>query len=440
MLHSAVKSWTGTAVGLAIGDGLLSLDDKVISFFPEHCPAVVSDNLAAMTVRDLLTMRSGHRTGLSGGEWRNSTDSWVAAFLRESVLDRPGDDFIYSSGSSYMLSAIVTKVSGRTVHALLEERIFRPLGMPPVSWDISPEGYSSGGNGLSCSVEDMLKFGVLHLEDGVWEGRRLLPGGWVVEATRNHVREAWIAPTDGRRYPSRESISPETIQRLEGYGYQWWKTAHDGYRATGLFGQHCIILPHMNAVIAMTAAMPPRQSPLLKLVWQHLVPGLAGTKTSPDRDPVLAIRLNELRLPWPTGSATSPKAAQINGRTFIMERNEDLVESIVFDFTDNSCRFTQVDNRGLHHIDAGWREPIESNTTMTGFRLHHQYQPERMRVVAAATWLNETSLQLTWRFVETAFCDTVTCVFGDHEVQVNRRVNTNPGGMERPTIVGRLRP
>src|ERR1700712_4833277 len=70
MLHSAVKSWTGMAVGLAVGDGLLSLDDQVISFFPEHCPAVVSDNLRAMTVRDLLTMRSGHSTGLSGGEWR----------------------------------------------------------------------------------------------------------------------------------------------------------------------------------------------------------------------------------------------------------------------------------------------------------------------------------------------------------------------------------
>jgi CubicO group peptidase (beta-lactamase class C family) len=438
MLHSAVKSWTGTAIGLAIGDGLLSLDDKILDFFPEHRPAVVSNNLAAMTVRDLLTMRSGHRTGLSGGEWRGSTDSWMAAFLREPVLDRPGEEFIYSSGSSYALSAIVTKTCGRTVHALLEERIFKPMGIPPLSWDISPEGYSSGGNGLSCSVEDMLKFGVLHLHDGIWEGRRLLPEGWVAEATRNQVREAWIAPTDGRRYPSRESIPPETVQKLEGYGYQWWKTRDDGYRATGLFGQHCIVLPHADAVIAITAAMPPKDSPLLKLVWQYLVPALEGKATHPAQDAALAKRLGELHLPMPSGNASSSVVARISGRPFVMEPNEDQVTRMIFDFSEGVCRLTLVDNRGKHHIDCGFRRSVEGDTTMTGFHLHHQYQPDSMRVVASATWPDEGSLQMTWRFVETAFCDTVTCEFDGDRLRMKRRVNTNPGEMERPTISGFL--
>ncbi len=107
MQHSATKSWTAAAVGLAIGEGRFGLDDKVIGFFPDQLPADVGDNLAAMTVRDLLTMRSGHSTGISGGEWRSMDSSWVEAFLREPVEEAPGRTFIYSSASSYMLSAIV---------------------------------------------------------------------------------------------------------------------------------------------------------------------------------------------------------------------------------------------------------------------------------------------------------------------------------------------
>mgnify|MGYP000010481271 CR=1 FL=1 len=170
------------AIGLLVDDGVLSLDAKVVDFFPGQCPTPISQHLAAMTVRDLLTMRTGHRQGISGGAWRGRSESWVRLFLNEPVEDPPGQRFIYSSASSFMLSAIVSVVSGQTAFELCNARIFQPMGMGRIDWDLAPGGYNTGGNGLSCSTEDLLKFGVLHLQQGSWEGQQLLSREWVAEA------------------------------------------------------------------------------------------------------------------------------------------------------------------------------------------------------------------------------------------------------------------
>lgn len=437
MLHSAVKSWTSAAVGLAVADGLLRVEDKVVGFFPEHRPAIVSDNLAAMTVEDLLTMRSGHRTGISGGEWRGISESWVAAFLNEPVDDRPGTAFIYSSASSYMLSAIVSRVTGQTVHALLTERLFRPIGMTDGTWDLSPEGYSPGGNGLSCTLEDMLRFGILHCQGGVWNGVPILPASWVAEATRNHVDDVWMAPLDGRRYPARDGMDPASIVRKDGYGYQWWMTPWGGANASGLFGQNCILLPEQDAVIAITAAMAPGDKRLMAHIGDHLVPALGAAATDEAADTRLAERLASLALPVPTAASVSRIQASIGGKPFHMEPNEDGVAEVKFVFEGTTCRLVLRDARGSHEVTAGMAAPIESETGMTGDKLHHAYQPDAMRVVASGTWVDPLCLCLIWRFVETAFCDTVLCRFSSDTLRLDRRVNVNPAGLERPTLIGR---
>ncbi|MDR6293250.1 MULTISPECIES: serine hydrolase domain-containing protein [Inquilinus] len=438
MQHSATKSWTATAIGLAIGEGLLTLEDKVVGFFPDQLPAEVGANLAAMTVRDLLTMRTGHRSGISGGEWRQMKDSWVAAFLREPVDEAPGQTFIYSSASSYMLSAIVTRVTGQTVRDYLEPRLFRPLGIGPVRWDVSPEGLSTGGNGLSCTTEDVAKFGVLHLQGGMWEGRQILPAEWVREATRNQVDEVWMAALDGKRFRPRDPSERSATERREGYGYQWWMAPHGGYRASGLYGQQCVVLPEQDAVIVFTAAIRNGDRRLFPAVWTHLFPALGAVGPDADRvQPVLAGRLAALALPEIEGAAQSPMAATVDGRRFRFEPNEDGVSGISLAFSADRCVFTLSDHRGTHRIAAGLGHRVEGDTTMTGNLLHHEYQPDVLRVVARGVWLDERRFVMTWRFVETAFCDTVTVTFGDGDVRLDRRVNTNAGPLERPTLLGR---
>ncbi len=435
--HSATKSWAATAVGLLVDDGCLSLDDKVVGFFPDDCPSVISDNLAAMTVRDLLTMRTGHQRGISGGAWRGLQDSWVRAFLAEPVADRPGEHFIYSSGSSFMLSAIATRVSGKTLHELCTERLFRPMGMGRVDWDMAPDGYNTGGNGLTCTTEDSLKFGVLHLNRGQWLGQQLLSGQWVDEATRNHVEHVWMGEFDGKRFLGREEGGQGAVAKRDGYGYQWWMTRHGGYYASGVFGQQCIVLPDQQTVIAFTCGLPLGERRLHTLMWEHLFPAL----DIPVRLPGLAEQqlqalIKRLRLPELAGACESPARSLLQGR-FAIEPNEDQVTHVSFDFSAGACEFTLSDHRGTHRIAVGLAQGIESQTSMTGNYLHHQYQPDLTPVVAQGRWTAEHEFTMNWRFVETAFSDRVVCRVEQGQLFLDRSVNANAGPLWRPTLTGK---
>lgn len=138
MTHSLTKSVTASAVGIAIAEGRFKLDDKVVSFFPEHLPATVSANLAAMTVRDLLTMRTGHEKMTSGSVWRPIKTSWIAEFFKIPVKFEPGTKFVYTSAATYMLSAIITQTTGQSTADYLKTRFFEPLGITGYEWDVGP--------------------------------------------------------------------------------------------------------------------------------------------------------------------------------------------------------------------------------------------------------------------------------------------------------------
>jgi CubicO group peptidase (beta-lactamase class C family) len=433
--HSATKSWTATAVGLLIDDGRLSLDDKVVSFFPQMCPQDISANLAAMTVEDLLTMRTGHQRGISGGDWRNLKTSWVEAFLHEPVVVPPGKDFIYSSASSFMLSAIVTQVTGLTLHALLQQRVLDFLGMDKLEWDLAPGGFNSGGNGLSCTTEDSLKFGVLHLNRGQWQGRQLLSAQWIAEATRNQVDDVWMGEFDGKQYLPRNKDNNAEAQR-EGYGYQWWMTRHGGYYASGVFGQYCMVLPDQDTVIAFTCGLQLGERRLKAAIWEHLFPALGREAVDPHTSQgQLDALIDDLRVPTLQGSSTSPNAAALQGR-FAVEPNEDGVLELGFDFHDDYCDFSLVDHRGRHSLRVGLQQPVESRASITGNYLHHQYQPEQTPVIAQGRWSAEGALQMDWRFVETTFGDHVSCRLQEGRLLFDRGVNTNAGSMQRPTLIG----
>jgi hypothetical protein len=153
--------------------------------------------------------------------------------------------------------------------------------------------------------------------------------------------------------------------------------------------------------------------------------------------PELEARLAALVLPEAEGAAQSPVAAAVDGRRFVFDANEDGVAEISVNFADDRVVFSLSDDRGTHRIESGLGHAVESDTSMTGNLLHHEYQPESLRVIARGVWRDERRLEMTWRFVETAFCDTVTLTFGDGDVRLDRRVNTNAGPLERPTLLGR---
>ncbi len=251
VLWSLSKSFTSTAVGMAIAEGKLNLDDPVLKFFPDDAPEMPSENLKAMTVRDLLTMTAGHEVEAPLGFGGN----WAKAFLAHSVPHKPGTHFQYNTPATYMLSAIVQKVTGETLLDYLQPRLFAPLAIENPKWSTSPQGVSIGGFGLFVRTEDIAKFGQLYLQNGMWQGKQLVPEAWVEQATSKQVSNG---------------SSPES-DWSQGYGFQFWVSRHDAYRGDGKDGQYCIVLPELDAVVAITANTTNMQGEL-NVVWDHLLP------------------------------------------------------------------------------------------------------------------------------------------------------------------------
>lgn len=256
VLHSLSKSFTSTAVGLAVAEGKLSIDDPVLKFFPEDAPAEPSNNLKQMRVRDLLTMSTGHQV-----EAKFTNDEpWVKTFLAHPVPHKPGAHFQYNTPATYMCSAIVQKVTGQTVLDYLKPRLFEPLGIENPKWGTSPQGITYGGFGLHIKTEDIAKFGQLYLQKGKWNGKQLVPASWVEMATSKQVSNG----SD----PSRDWD--------QGYGFQFWRCRHGAYRGDGAFGQFCIVLPDQDAVIAITADTKDMQAEL-NVVWDKLLPAFQAS-------------------------------------------------------------------------------------------------------------------------------------------------------------------
>ncbi|HXW10209.1 MAG TPA: serine hydrolase [Steroidobacteraceae bacterium] len=410
MMHSLTKSVAVSGVALALKERLFSIDDKVISFFPDERPAQVSDHLAAMTVRDLLTMRTGHENEISGSVWRQIRTSWVAEFFKVPVVHRPGTRFVYSSAASFMLSAIVTKVTGQTLRDYMEPRFFRPLGISGLSWDVGPGGINPGGNGLSWKTADSLKLGMLYAQQGRWNGQQILTPDWVREATRPQVAEGE-------------------------YGYQWWIGPGKAFYAVGLFTQMSIVFPEHDAVLAVTSAIDESEQ-LTPIVWKHFPAAFAGERRPADAAAHAALgeRTRNLSVLPSLGAASSDLAGRISGKPYRARPNAEAIESLRFDFAGDRCRFTLRDARGEHAVDVGLGRWIEGRTSMTGNKLHHQYQPESMLVVAGGQWTAPDTFQMTWQFAETAFRDTVVCRFADAAVTLDRSVNINSAATSLPTV------
>ena len=254
ILWSLSKSFTSTAVGLAVAERKLNIDEKVLKFFPENAPSKPSANLNAMRVRDLLTMSTGQDPVIR----LTGQDVWTEKFLEHPVPHKPGTHFRYNSAATYMLSAIVQKQTGEKVVDYLGPRLFAPLGISTPKWETSPQGVTIGGYGLFLRTEDIAKFGQLYLQNGKWNGKQIVPAKWIAAATSKQVDN------------EQSVVYPKTDWQV-GYGFQFWQCRHDAYRGDGKDGQFCLVLPKQDAVIAMTADCRQMQDQL-DIVWKYLLP------------------------------------------------------------------------------------------------------------------------------------------------------------------------
>lgn len=412
VLFSLSKSFTSSAIGIAQAEGLLNINDTVISFFPEDTPAEPSQNLQAMRIRDLLKMNTGHNNDATGPMQRDR-ESWVRGFLVLPVEHKPGTHFVYNSAATFMLSAIIHKVTGQSLLEYLTPRLFEPLGIENPTWENSPEGINVGGWGLKVRTKDIANFGQLYLQKGLWNGKQLIPEAWVEEATS---------------FQTSNGSNPDSDWE-QGYGYQFWRCRHNLYRGDGAFGQYCIVFPEHDAVLAITAGTS-NMGAIMNLVWDHLLPALDERPLAEDQEAYTALqnKLNSLSLSVVEGEKSSPQAASIADQQYSITGNEDGITGVTFrlEGDDQSISFA----RGGDTFSI----PFGNGILKKGeFPMPQGSQP----VASSGAWISQDTLEVRSYLYETPFYYTYKLAFRDNDVTILRKRNVGFGPVGMSELRGK---
>ena len=417
-LYSLSKSFTSTGIGLAVAEGLLTVNDPVLKFFPDDAPAKPSKNLKAMRVRHLLSMNTGHKEDTTRHVFRGEDDNWARVFLSLPVKYQPGEWFVYNTAATYMLSAIITKLTGETLLDYLRPRLFDPLGIENPVWETDPRGFNIGGTGLHIRTEDIARFGQMYLQKGMWQGKRIVPEKWIAEATK--------ATSDNRNTQS----NPDWTV---GYGYQFWRCQHEAYRADGAFGQFCIVMPEQDAVLAIISGVQDMQAVLDK-VWEHLLPAMQprALPADPQAYNELCDKLAVLSLPLSKGQLTSPIAEQWSGKTYQLKSNHLKLESVAIKFADKGSTLSVRDERGEHRIQIGYSTWLKGTTDARG----RGDEP----IAACGAWTAEDTYEVRVCYYEDAYCPVFRFHYTSGELQMEVEPNATwdwePMGVTR--IAGRV--
>ncbi|MFG2310621.1 serine hydrolase domain-containing protein [Streptomyces sp. NPDC048566] len=392
LLYSLSKSFTSTAAGLAAAEGLLDLDDTVLSHFPEFDADVTDPRSRALRVRHVAAMASGHLTDTWADAVRLDPEEAVRGFLLIPPERDPGTVFAYNQSATYALASIVQRVTGTSLTGYLRPRLFDPLGIGETAWTRNRVGSEIGFSGMHATTDAVARLGQLYLDQGLWQGRRLLPASWTAEATRTHVANA-----DGTAEGARSDWQ-------QGYGLQFWRSRH-GFRGDGAYGQYCVVLPEHDAVIATTAGTE-RMQELLELMWRHLLPAFTPSPLPGRAAADEALRRRLARLALPPVDAPPRRPGRHDGGPdthFAPEHGHcaavPTLTRVVVGAGDRGPRVTL--REGEAHLDLRLDGP--------GWTLDEGAVP----TAVSGGWSGPDTLRADVLFLETPHRLTVTCSFTD---------------------------
>lgn len=326
-IASVTKSFTSTLIGIATDKGYIkSVNQPVPEFFPERTVANLDADKKATTLKDLLTMSSGLQCVSDPREVTLSqmmaSPDWVQFMLDLPMSDRPGTRFVYNSGGSHLLSAIIRESTGMNELAFAQKNLFEPLGIADVIWPLDPQGVNNRGWGdLRVTPHDMAKLGYLYLNEGCWDGKHVVSSEWVAAATSKHIRS--------------------DLRGHNGYGYQWWiRSSGDGYSAVGRGGQRIFVLPDKKMVVVTTSGMGGGvgHTQLERLLQPFLLPAAKSSRPLPPNPRGVALLESKIRQaalcrtqPKPVPSLPET-ARKVSGQTYLMDANPHGLVSVSLTF------------------------------------------------------------------------------------------------------------
>lgn len=423
-LWSLSKSFTSTAIGFAIAEKRLSLNDKVADFFPEELPAQRSKELNAMRIKDLLTMSTGHEKDAFEEMFVEPNGKMLHSFFNQTIQHKPGSLFIYNTGATYTLSAILQKVTGQHLVDYLTPRLFEPLGIRQHPWERSKEGIDYGGFGLYLTTEDIAKFGQLYLNKGQWNGKQIVPAAWVEQATSKQVSNG---------------SDPDSFWD-QGYGFQFWRNVAYGYRADGAFGQFCIVLPEFDLVLAMNSGSGDMPG-ILSTVWKELIPPLSAGPLPevPAAQAALRKRLSQLSLPVVAGKKTSPLATSWSGKSVTFPANPIGITGASFAFGPESNRVTFTREATVASLDAGYGRWLDQVSALDAYLGTDVYAVPH-DVASSSAWVAKDHFQMKIVSRHNQHTLTLNFHFNKDEVTLDGERNVDFAERKVPAMTGRLVP
>ena len=390
IIHSCTKSITATLIGIAIDRGLLDgVDVPVVEILAEAAPASVDQRKAAMTVEDLLTMSTGLECRDSYlYDWQGlvemqQSDDWTAHVLALPMADEPGTRFEYCNGSSLLLSAILSEVTGMSAADFATEVLFEPLGITDVSWPASPEGVTIGWGEMILRPADMAKFGYLYVRDGEWDGEQLVPPDWVESATTTQIGAGTLS---------------------DGYGYQWWIDDTGYVMAQGFGGQYIIVIPDQDLVVVYTSALAGDAIVVPQTMMREFVLGAVSSETPLPPDPVgeahLAAAVATARSgPEPHIPVMPDMAADVDGVRYDFRANDVGSTWFVIRFEDGSAVLSSEDADGITELEIGLDGRFLTSATLP--------------VAVRGEWRNDNTFAIEYRVIGQVERGTIEFAFED---------------------------
>jgi CubicO group peptidase (beta-lactamase class C family) len=426
-MYSATKTFTGTAVGFAVQEGLLNIDDKVISFFPNQLPNTISPQLDRLTVKHLLTMSVGHASTRYAG----SGESQVRAFLAAPFAYEPGTSFAYDITASHMLSHIITKVSGVSVYEYLKPRLLDPLGIKDMVWEMDNDGIPMGNGGSHMKTSDLAKMGLFLINKGKWNGRQLLDQAWIEAATTPHIfqHSEWTL----------EQIENAKDDSSQGYGYQIWMGRHKSYRAIGGQNQLIMVIPEYDFILVCHSQIGD-EAGFNSLIYEMLADmSDKRLKANKSFDLSAAIAGYETKRPFEGKSTTK---VIMSTRRYQMEENAPGIRNVLFRFdASGNCYLTFLTVSAIHNIPFGLDNWLIGTTDRT-LSMTQTVYPNSMGVTPVntagiCTWTADNQLSAYYlSMFNPGSTETFRFTFeGDHlkiEVIAPTGRRMGPPGMQQP--------
>lgn len=273
-INSGSKSITSIAVGIAIDEGLLTLDTKVVDVLREYMPSGYDPKWEKVTVRHLLTMSSGHSVALLSGYSFNPAKparddleelDWLKYIFEQPLTYEPGEHFCYNNANPYLLARMMNKLTGQNLLDWCRPRIFEPMNIRNPQWQTDPQGNTIGCGGISLSGEELGRFGQLLLDGGVYNGKRIVSEAYVREACAFQIDNSVAGALD-------HYAGTKIDDGQSGYGYYMWiGSREDTYFLSGWAGQYAIVFPHQNTVVSMVSHEFDYKA-IFNGIWSTLLP------------------------------------------------------------------------------------------------------------------------------------------------------------------------